>query len=124
LAFPVAGKIVDNAAHKYNASLTMSLTPAQLQTEISAITAIGNIPQYDMWENNCVDYAVGILNKVRPSNPLEVIKLKDPSSGDLYNTPQGLYMALDEMKQANGPEAKNITTDIVSHAGTSHGACN
>jgi hypothetical protein len=124
LGFPVQGKIVDNAGHKYNASLTMNITPQQLQTEIDAITAIGNNPQYDIWENNCVDYAVGILNKIRPSNPLQVVKLLDPMSGDLYDTPQGLYLALDQMKKANTPESKNITTDVVQLAGTSHGGCN
>ncbi|MBS1948701.1 MAG: hypothetical protein JST47_13135 [Bacteroidetes bacterium] len=124
LGFPVPGKIVDNSIHKYNASLTMNISPQQLQTEINSITAIGNNPRYDIWENNCVDYAVGILNKIRPSNPLEVVKLLDPMSGDLYNTPQGLYMALDQLKQANGAEAKNIVTGVVQRAGTSHGACN
>ncbi|HVM87901.1 MAG TPA: hypothetical protein VMT76_06910 [Puia sp.] len=124
LGFPVQGKIVDNAGHKYNASLTMNITPQQLQTEIDAITATGNNPQYDIWENNCVDYAVGILNKIRPSNPLQVVKLLDPMSGDLYNTPQGLYLALDQMKTANGTESKNITTNVAQHAGTSHGGCN
>jgi len=43
LGFPVAGKIVNNAGHKWNASLTMSLTPAQLQTEINAVNAFGSI---------------------------------------------------------------------------------
>jgi len=124
LGFPVAGKIVNNAGHKWNASLTMSLTPAQLQTEINAVNAFGSNQQYDMWEHNCVDYTTSIINQVRPGNPLEVGLTLDPSTGDSYNTPQGLYIALDQLKQMNGPDAKNITLDVVNHAGTSHGPCN
>jgi len=124
LGFPVAGKIVNNAGHKWNASLTMSLTPAQLQTEINAVNAFGSNQQYDMWEHNCVDFTTSIINQVRPGNPLEVGLILDPSTGDSYNTPQGLYIALDQLKQMNGPDAKNITVDAVKYAGTSHGACN
>jgi hypothetical protein len=124
LAFPVQGKIIDNAAHKYNASLTMDITPVQLQTEIDAIIAVGSKPQYDIWENNCVDYATGIFNKIRPANPLTAVPFTDPDTGDLYSTPQGLYLTLDQMKKNGGAEAKNITTNIKMYAGTSHGACN
>ena len=120
----VAGKIVDNAGHKWNASLTMNITPAQLQTEINGILAIGSTPSYNMWENDCVDYSVGILNLVRPNNKLDIVMLNDVTSGESYSTPQGLYMTLDQMKQADGPEATNIVTDAINHAGTSHGACN
>jgi len=124
LGFPVAGKIVDNAAHKYNASITMNITPAQLQTEINAVVATGNTPQYDMWENNCVNYAVGMMNLLRPTNPLDVGLSLDPSSDEEYLTPQGLYIALDKLKAAKGPDAPNITMDVINKAGTSHGACN
>ena len=123
LGLPVAGKIVDNTGHKYNASLTMNITPAQLTTEIQTINTLGSNQKYDIWEYNCVNYAVNILNAVRPGNPLQVIQLNDVTSGDSYSTPQGLYLTLDQMKQANGPEAKNITVDVVKNAGTSHGAC-
>ncbi|HVM86872.1 MAG TPA: hypothetical protein VMT76_01705 [Puia sp.] len=124
LGFPVAGKIVDNTAHKYNATLTMSLTPGQLQTAINKVVSIGNTPQYDMWENNCVDYALSILNTVRPTNPLNVGMSIDPSTGDEYQTPQSLYIALQNLKNQNGPDAPNITMDVIKNAGASHGACN
>jgi hypothetical protein len=124
LGFPVAGKIVDNTAHKYNASITMNITPAQLQTEINAVVAAGSNPSYNMWENNCVNYAVGIMNLLRPTNPLEVGLSLDPSSDESYETPQGLYIALDKLKAAKGPDAANITMDVIQHVGTSHGPCN
>lgn len=124
LGFPVPGKIVDNGMHKYNASLTLDLTPAQLTTEINAVVAMGSTPQYDLWENNCVDYALGILNAVRPSNPLHVGMSIDPSTDDPYQTPQSLYIALTNLKEQNGPDAANITLDVIKNAGGSHGACN
>ena len=34
---PVTGKFVDNAGHEFNASLSMSLTPEQLQSVINEI---------------------------------------------------------------------------------------
>jgi hypothetical protein len=121
LAFPVAGKIVDNGLHKYNASLTMNITPAQLTAEINAVIAIGNTPSYNMWENNCVDYALGILNLVRPGIPLNVGLSIDPSTDEAYQTPQSLYIALQNLKSANGPDAANITMDVVKNAGLSTG---
>jgi hypothetical protein len=121
LAFPVAGKIIDNSSHKYNASLTMKITPAQLTTEINAVIAIGNTPSYNMWDNNCVDYALGILNAIRPGNPLNVGMSIDPSTDEAYQTPQSLYIALQNLKGANGPDAANITMDVVRNAGVSTG---
>jgi len=124
LGFPVTGKIVDNTAHKYNATLTMNVTPSQLQTAINQVVSIGSTPSYDMWENNCVDYALSILNSVRPNNPLYVGMSIDPSTGDEYQTPQGLYIALQNLKNQNGADAPNITMDVIKNAGISKGACN
>jgi hypothetical protein len=124
LGFPVAGKIVDNTQHKYNASLTMNLTPAQLQAAINKVISIGSTPSYDMWEDNCVDYTLSILNTARPSDPLNVGLSIDPSTGDEYQTPQSLYIALQLLKNQNGADAAHITIDVVNYAGNSHGACN
>jgi hypothetical protein len=121
LAFPVAGKIVDNSLHKYNASITMNITPAQLTTEINAVIAAGSTPSYNMWDNNCVDYAIGILNAVRPSNPINVGMSIDPSTDEVYQTPQSLYIALQNLKNAGGADAANISMDVVKYAGTSTG---
>jgi hypothetical protein len=61
---------------------------------------------------------------VRPTNPLNVGMSIDPSTGDEYQTPQSLYIALDNLKRQNGPDAANITIDVIKNAGISHGACN
>lgn len=124
LGLPVAGKIVDNTGHKFNASFTMNLTAAQLQAAINAVIATGSSQQYDIWNHNCVDYALGIINTVRPGNPLKIVKLKDIETGELFSSPQGLYMTLGQMKEPGSPEAKNIIMNVVQHAGTSHGPCN
>jgi hypothetical protein len=124
LGTTVPGKIVDNSLHKYNASLSLSITPAQLQTEINAINAIGSTPNYNIWTNNCVGYALGILNDVRPTNPLAIALSPVPGSAESYQTPQGLYLSLGALRQQNGPDAKNITLGVVSYAHTSYGPGN
>ena len=124
LGVTVPGKIVDNSSHKYNASLAIDITPAQLQTEISAINAIGSTPDYNIWTNNCVGYALGIINQVRPADPLKIALSQVPGSAESYQTPQGLYLALGALRHQNGPDAKNITLGTVSYAGTSYGPGN
>jgi len=124
LGVTVPGKIVDNGQHKYNASLSMSITPAQLQTEINAINAFGSTPNYNIWTNNCVGYALGILNAVRPTTPLNIALSEVPGSAESYQTPQGLYLALGALKQLNGTDAKNINLGVISYANISYGPGN
>jgi len=40
------------------------------------------------------------------------------------STPQGLYIKLQEMKQAGGPQAANINIPLVGWVGQSGGPCN
>jgi hypothetical protein len=124
LGATVTGKIVDNALHKYNAALTMSITPAALQTEINAVGAIGNNPSYNIWNYNCVNYALNVLNQIRPLNPLKAVPLDDPSSPLPYSTPQGLYLALGQLRQQNGPDAPHINLGLIEKVNASHGPCN
>jgi hypothetical protein len=121
---PVAGKIVDNAGHKYNASLTMPISPSQLNTAIQSIEKNSSAP-YDIVNFNCVNFSVQVLNALRPTNPLSVPLLEIPgTAASLSSTPEGLYILLSRMKAAGGPEATNIITDDILFAGGSHGACN
>jgi hypothetical protein len=118
----VPSKIVDNQGHKYNASLKMNITPAQLSTEISTIETLSS-SQYDIINYNCVNFSVQVLNAIRPTNPLVVSPMQVPGATPLSSTPEGLYVLLSRMKEA-GPEALNILTDEILWSGTSHGPCN
>jgi len=121
---PVAGKIVDNGGHKYNASLTMNITPVQLEAEIAAIESLSS-SNYDLVNFNCVNFSVQVLNAIRPSNPLIVPEFQIPGAPQaLSSTPEGLYILLSQMKAAGGAEAGYILTDEILFSSASHGACN
>ena len=121
----VASKMVDNAGHKFNACLTMYISPDQLTTEINQILSIGSDMPYSISNFNCVDFALGVINAIRPSNPLTIPKYQIPGQpAGFSNTPQGLYRLLSSMQEMAGPEAINIVGGLVAHAGASHGPCN
>ncbi len=119
----VPSKMVDNHGHKFNASLTMIITPAQLRTEIATIESLSGTP-YDIVNFNCVSYSVTVMNAIRTGSPLEVPPMIQPGTMPLSSTPEGLYVLLSRMKAAGGTDAPNIVTDEVMFAGNSHGACN
>ncbi|WP_205573341.1 hypothetical protein [Flavisolibacter nicotianae] len=122
---PTAGKLVDNAKHEFNASLYMSLTPAQLSTVLLRIQQLSNL-NYDIDQYNCTDWALDIFNSVR-TNKLEIplYGLPDSPMTQSTRTPQGLYNKLQQMVNNNDPEKKNITIDIIKgYAGGSNGPCN
>jgi hypothetical protein len=121
---PVPGKMVDNAGHKYNSSLTMNISTGQLNSEILEIAYLSGIIQYSIENYNCVDFALQVVNAIRGTNPLSIPKYQIPGQPGISNTPEGLYKLLSNMKAAGGPEAKNILTDAVLTAGISHGPCN
>jgi hypothetical protein len=101
----------------------MNITPAQLATEISTIETLSGTP-YDLVNYNCVNFSVGVINAIRPGNPLIVPPMVVPGAMPLSNTPEGLYVLLSRMKAAGGTDALNIVTDEVMFAPNSHGACN
>ncbi|HMH33642.1 MAG TPA: hypothetical protein VK543_11460, partial [Puia sp.] len=70
----VASKMVDNAGHKFNACLTMYISPAQLNTEINEILSTASDMPYSISNFNCVDFALGVINAIRPTNPLTIPK--------------------------------------------------
>jgi hypothetical protein len=120
----VPSKIVDNQGHKFNASLTMNITSAQLNLEIATIEALSTI-NYDIVNYNCVNFSVQVLNAVRSGIPLVVPDFQIPGASQaLSSTPEGLYILLSQMKKAGGPEAGNIITNEILWAQMSHGACN
>lgn len=124
---PIDGKFVDDAGHEFNASLTMTVTPSQLQDAITEVLYLSHSIKYDVDEYNCTDFALQIFNLVRdPRNVIE-IPMYDIPGGMAPNgtaTPNGLYDKLKDMKAANGADAANINLPLVGWAGNGHGACN
>jgi len=122
---PVAGKVVDNTGHKYNAYLMMDISIAQLRSAITEIEFLASTMSYDIARYNCVDFALQVINTIRGTSPLIIPKYQIPGQTfSTSNTPEGLYTLLASMKAAGGTESRNIVTGGVLHAGTSHGPCN
>jgi hypothetical protein len=107
---PVNGKFVDDGNHEFNASIKMSITPANFKSILTEIRYLARFIKYDVDEYNCTDFAMDVFNKIR-SNKLEVPMIHIPGgiapSGT--RTPQGLYLKLQQMKRAGDVEAANIT---------------
>jgi hypothetical protein len=123
LGLPVTGKIVDNSGHKYNASLTMEISNIDFGKEIDAINLMGNNPEYSLLNFNCVSYALRVINRIRPDNPIIPVPLQGVNTGENYLLPQGLYLALARLKSQKGPDNTDIKLDVVLNAGMGRGAC-
>jgi hypothetical protein len=122
---PTAGKLVDNAKHEFNASLSMSLTPDQLSTILLRMQQLSNL-NYDVDQYNCTDWALDIFNSVRTTKlEIPLYGIPDSPMTQGSRTPQGLYNKLQQMMNNNDPEKKNITIGILKgYAGGSTGPCN
>lgn len=123
---PTTGKLVDNANHEFNASLSMNVTPSDFATILTTIQQLSNL-NYNMEQYNCTDWALNVFNSVR-TNKLQIPLYGLPSSPMTENTstPQGLYNKLQQMKNSsNDPEKGNVIIGIVKgYAGGSTGPCN
>lgn len=123
---PVASKLVDNGGHKFNASLKMNLTPAQLHSVITEIESLSN-SSYDMDQYNCTDFALQVFNMTRPGNELTIplFVLPGNTSSVQSKTPQGLYQQLMNMLEEGNSESANITyAGVCGYVGGSKGPCN
>jgi len=123
---PIAGKFVDNGEHEFNASFKMNVSVTNFQSILTHILYLARFVKYDIDEYNCTDWALDVFNEIR-SDKLEIPKYDIPGGMAPYgtHTPQGLYQKLKQMKDANHPEAGNITTDIVKGwTAKSGGPCN
>lgn len=124
---PIDGVFSDNQDHEFNASIKMSITLEQLKSVIDQISRVARHPKYDIDDYNCTDFALSVFNSVRGTNILEIPRLDIPETMSPYgsNTPQGLYLKLEEMKTNGSPEANEITIPgVKGYVGKSHGACN
>lgn len=106
LAEPVQNKILDNSEHEFNASLTINITPEQLN---NTINYLGNLASrdYDIDDYNCTDFALEVFNLSRISNPIEIQRYPIPGGGMYTNTstPGALYNRLSIMQHAGTGKA-------------------
>ena len=119
----VAGKMVDNAGHKYNAILLMQVNNAQFKMALTQLTLLapGN---YDIVNFNCVDFALRVVNSFRISTPLNISKYILPGMTQAISTPEALYYLLDDLKRGASADAPHIVNNGTWNAGVSHGPCN
>lgn len=122
----IDGKFVDNSTHEYNAYTELTITPAQLQMAIDRISVIAVRPQYIVDRYNCTDFGLNVWNSCVTSNfMLEIPLFHIPGSMVAQSsTPQGLYIKLQQLKNANHPLAANMQINVNGAAGTSTGECN
>lgn len=122
----IDGKFVNNGQHEFNASIKMSVSPANFQSMLNYIYYLSRYVKYDIDDYNCTDWALQVFNLTR-SDKLVIPKYKIPGGATPAgtNTPQGLYQKLTEMKNSNHVDSKNITTGIVKGwVANSKGPCN
>lgn len=121
----VPGKLVDNAGHKYDCSITMNLRADGFLNVINKMKSLSGRMQYSVVNYDCLDYALDVFNSVRPGNPVRIDKtysVSDPFS-NIANGPK-LYTLLEDMFMSGSPEAANITIGGPRYVGESHGPCN
>ncbi|MEP6466868.1 MAG: hypothetical protein ABJB05_11220 [Parafilimonas sp.] len=122
---PVTSKLVDNAGHEFNASLSVNVDAAHFQTALNEIQYYGKL-KYDIDNFNCTDFALNVFNASAPLY-LDIPQYHIPGGmyGELSNTPQGLYNELKTLSKSGGYDDGEITIPgVAGYAGISHGACN
>lgn len=123
--FPSSGKLVNNAGHEFNASLSMEVSSAQLAGMLNKMLQTSS-QSYDVELNNCTDWALNVFNLGR-ATPLEIPRYPIPTAStmNLVNSPQGLYKKLQNIVTNNEPEKSHVTIGIYKgYAGGSNGPCN
>ena len=120
---PIAGKIVDNSGHKFNASLEMKISSGDLENAMGVIRSMGNSPIYSLLHFNCVSYALCVLNRIRPDNPILPAPLKGVNFGENYLLPRELYLSLAKLKTKKSPENEQIKIGMALNAGIGSGPC-
>ena len=120
--YPTASKMVDNGGHEFNASLTKTINGTQFQTTIKRMESL-EAEDYDIITWNCTDFALSVYNASSIA-PLTIPKYKTEGSGELMNTPQGLYNEI-KLLQASGITTQGTPSvpQSAGHAGDSHGSC-
>jgi len=125
---PVTSKMVDNAGHEFNASLSVNVDAKHFQRAINEMEYDAK-SKYDIDNYNCTDFALDVFNAAAPLY-LDIPQYHIPGGmyGEVSNTPQGLYSKLSSLYEqggASGYDGGTITIPgVVGYTGKSHGPCN
>lgn len=113
----VPSKIVDDANHEINASITIeNLDPFLFrQIRANAEDVLSKNP-YSLEYNNCSDFAIDLFNLTRNTNNKIVVSSFNvieptpvgPVSYSVLKSPQALFFTLKALKESGGPDAPNI----------------
>jgi hypothetical protein len=121
----VPGKLVDNAGHKYDASITMNVNASAFNTALNEMKSLSANLAYSITRFDCLDYDLAVFNSIRGNNPLTLPKMYDTgSTWDVISTGQRFYQLLYDMKLYGDAEAPNIFAGGPVYIGNSHGPCN
>ncbi len=118
----VGGKIVDNAGHEFNASLSTFISSTQFQAELKEIQAVEG-RDYEITTWNCTDFALDIFN-AGSSNPLTIPQYCIPGTYQYTNTLQALYVTIQRLQLAdNDSFGATEIPGVSGWVGDSHGSC-
>lgn len=121
----VTSKLVDNSGHEYNASLTITVNATQFQNALNKMQGESHM-RYDIDDFNCTDFALSVFNAAA-SQHLYIPRRHIPNGtfGTESNTPQGLYIELENLQKNGGyPGGQISIPKNAPAAGKGHGACN
>ncbi|TDW97073.1 hypothetical protein [Dinghuibacter silviterrae] len=134
---PVPSNVKDNGGHEVNASYSINVSHDQFAGfRQTALNLSKN--QYSLDNDNCTDFAVGSFNAAggtqlnlpplivyMPATIMNGVTASPSYQVKIKNSPQGLYAALQQMKQQGGAQAANIHLDLSgkTQSPKSHGQC-
>ena len=118
----VTSKIVDNAGHEFNASLTRAVSSTQFQAEMNKIKAVESWG-YNITTWNCTDFALAVFNAGN-AVPLTIPLYQIPGSNTYSDTPQALYVAIQGLQFTDDDPSETIEVPgVFGWVGESHGSC-
>ena len=121
--YSVASKVVDNAGHEFNSSLTMSVSSTEFSQAITQIQTLAD-RDYNISTWNCTDFALSVFNAANTGEPLTIPQYMIPGTNTYANTPQGLYATMEGMKNIGNDSYGQINVPgICRYVGDSHGSC-
>jgi hypothetical protein len=92
------GKISDDATHDFDISYSIRITEHQFGQLLTTIIAEGEKIKYNVQAFNCTDFAVRLLNSLRPEEPVVIYRDYLLNGAFLLSTPGGLFNALQKKK--------------------------
>lgn len=121
----IESTILEDNYHEYNAKISMELSETQYNNLMNYSINLSNTKsQYNIFNYNCVNFALDCFNSVRPSGTKISAPLVGNEIGIGVRTPASLFINLRNIKNSNtGNESSNITINT-GYSNPSSGECN